>query len=114
MDKTYAETMGQPAFDWNLFLGRAELGLVVKYTPEHREAIWRSSFWTTCACGNQCAIIPRQATGSPLDDELTELGVNFCGNIADGEWRQAHETLRQIEARAAILIAEELARRGAV
>lgn len=36
-----------------------------------------SNSWVTCACGNQCAIIPRDKMGEPEDYVLFDLGMKF-------------------------------------
>ena len=33
--------------------------------------------WVMCACGNQCAVIPRGMTGAPRDALLSSLGRDF-------------------------------------
>lgn len=114
MDKTYAETMGQPAFDWNLFLDRADAGEIAYEGKEYKVACHLSGSWTSCACGNECAVIPRYDDGSPIDCELWEDGVAFYREIARADWVEARLTLARIESRSAILIAEELAKRGTV
>lgn len=117
MDKTYAETVGEVPFDWNLFLADPPLA----DTREHLEACTRAQYWTTCACGNQCAIIPRENTdavgssrrGSPSDGTLNGLGHQFYRFICGANWRDARTTLAAIEARSAVLIREELAKLNA-
>lgn len=109
MDKTYAETQGQPPFDWNQFLANPP----TLNSAVHGSARIRATDWVTCACGNQCAIIPRTDTHAPLDIALSNLGLNFCGQIDIGNWSGASRTLRAIEARSTVLIAEELAKLNA-
>lgn len=110
-DKTYAETQGQPAFDWRTTLDKAinrDLGDGLN-EDEHEALIELAQGWVTCACGNQCAIIPRDINGQPRDENLIRLGARFFYAIEDGEWEYAKEVLEQIEARSDILIKQELA-----
>jgi hypothetical protein len=74
---SYAAQHGT-AFDWNAFLARE----MESFTYEElAKAAKLSKGWVTCACGNQCAIIPRSECHAPWDRELRELGVEFCGEI---------------------------------
>lgn len=61
--------------------------------------------WVTCACGNECAIIPRTYDG-PDDYELNDLGCEFSSNIDDLDIEAAVSTLDAIENRSAELIKE--------
>jgi len=64
-----------------------------------------SQNWVTCACGNQCAIIPRlKANGEPKDDALRYLGIEFHGFIRNKDKHMAILYLQIIEERAAVLI----------
>lgn len=60
--------------------------------------------WVTCACGHQCAIIPRQENGVPIDSELAELGSDFYEAISLRNTTQAIRILQQIEKRSTFLI----------
>ena len=114
-DKTFCETFDIPAFDWNKALNEAERlqsGCRLDQN-EFDDLRSRSDDWVTCACGNQCAIIPRQDTGQPRDVQLMLLGVSFAESVAIRDWAQAKLTLEQIEARSAVLIAEELSKLNA-
>lgn len=120
--KTYAQEHRQ-AFDWNKFLSKNP-GSHTKH--ERREAEDKASSWVTCACGNQCSIIPREEdTGydddpAPLDSKLNRLGVQFYRDIENAHseyefegknsYAQARKTLRKIEERSAILIRQEHAK----
>ena len=106
--KTYAEENNTPTFDWNEKLDALIAGEVI--SPEAlKELEDLSSSWVTCACGNQCAIIPRdKEDGHPLDLELWGLGVSFWGKIYPGQWGKAKEVLKKIETRSAFLIKEIL------
>lgn len=120
MDKTYSELCGKPAFDWNKALDSA-----IQYEPDEESAkllFNRASEWSLCACGNQCAIIPRfgnesqkwpNCTGAPKDKTIRDLGLCFMDEIEDRLWGTAKSTLGKIEARSTILIAEELAKLNA-
>jgi len=109
-DKTYAETMGAAPFDWWKALDNPP-----DLEPaQHWVLMRRSADWVSCACGNQCAIIPRTNSpgmiGVPVDQELRQLGYDFHANICRGGWGSAKSILKEIEARSTILIQEELAK----
>jgi hypothetical protein len=71
--KTYREVRGADPFDWWEFLDKPEAEALIPM----RIAQSLSGSWVTCACGNLCAIIPRDATGEPEDQKLMELGMDF-------------------------------------
>lgn len=111
--KTYAESRGEKPFDWNAFLKNES------YTvDECKEADGLARHWVTCACGNQCDVIPRGITGAPKDFWLRHFGDAFCANIRRllfavkegvhfrNEQQAAMATLQEIEKRAAKIIAE--------
>jgi|SRR6185437_10517233 len=76
--KTYAETQGKAPLDWNAFLAKES------YTYDQlTDARNRASSWVTCACGNQCDIIPRDLDGAPIDAALDDLGSSFYNAICD-------------------------------
>jgi hypothetical protein len=112
--KTYAETQQRPAFDWRAFLRNPPL----RSSEEHDAAYMRANQWVTCACGNQCSIIPRHSEedehrhgypimeGAPVDKLLRDLGYNFACQIEGADWSEARKTLAAIEHRSAELIAE--------
>lgn len=107
MDKTYAETQNEAPFDWNKALANPP-----DYrSEEHDRLAEKAESWTTCACGNQCAIIPRFGA-RPEDAILASLGLSFYDEVSNGEWEKSKETLQAIEARSAILIQQELAKRN--
>lgn len=109
--KKYVETEKGEIFDWNNFLKNA----IRRKTPMDEDMIQKvydlSEDWVTCACGNQCSIIPRYEEsdcnyyeGSPKDDLLRELGIQFHSDIDDQNWVEAKNTLRAIERRSDELI----------
>ena len=102
--KTYAETEWEKPFNWELFLKNGRKGRLTE--EEKKSAIARSLSWVTCACGNQCAIIPRGYAGSPVDYYLRILGSIFYISIKSENWDKATETLRKIERRSAELLLE--------
>lgn len=98
--KKYTETRGWNPFDWNKELSK-------------RDKDWyylkrMSSRWVTCACGNTCAIIPRDDKGMPYDTVLSDLGHLFYEKVCDMNTRGAKATLKKIEARSSELIQEIL------
>lgn len=100
--KTYTETRNREPFDWNKALENPpELG-----SERHSELDDLAAMWVTCACGNQCEIIPRTGTGAPNDRTLKKLGVDFSDHIELGEWEKAKKTLYKIEERSAQIIKE--------
>jgi len=113
--KTYAESIGQKPFNWLEFLRRNYWTAL-----DLHEALLLSEVWPTCACGNQCASLPRTNVGAPMDDELAELGARFYTEISRA-WRHyaeadaddvrgcmkwALDTFQKIEERSAQLLAE--------
>ena len=77
-----------------------------QFKDRHNEARLLSSSWVTCACGNQCAIIPRDTNGEPTDEDLSDLGYDFHHRIDDGEYTEALKVLELIEKRSLTLIKE--------
>lgn len=73
---TYAESKNMKTINWNGVLNALSKDNLnskqIKYFAE------KSADWVTCACGNQCDVIPRTDDGEPYDDELDDLGVEFC------------------------------------
>jgi hypothetical protein len=105
--KTYSEVEGKEAFDWNKALSAKVIS--IKTWDELRH---KAGDWVTCACGNQCAIIPRSSdTGRPLDELLATLGGGggdggFYGAIVRRDKEEALHLLKLIELRSAYLIKE--------
>jgi hypothetical protein len=104
--KTYAEKEKQKPFDWNKFLDKAIAGDTTR--NEEAKAELLANDWVTCACGNQCAIIPRDEEGEPIDEELQELGNDFSNHINDKDWEGAKRCLVDIESRSALLIDQKI------
>lgn len=107
-EQTYAETRKEQPFDWNRALMDAISNPPGKFELENLGE--RADRWVTCACSQLCAIIPRNPCGEPIDKELSNLGVEFADLVLDAEYGAALATLESIEARSAILIAEERAK----
>ncbi len=105
---TYAESKGQPPFDWNTFLSKALTAELPKEEWDAMEAF--SADWITCATGNQCAIIPRDGIGMPENVVAAKLGGNdgFHGRILARDVKGAFHYLRLIEAHSAYLIEIEV------
>lgn len=99
--KTYSEFKGEKPFDWNEFLSKEQHS-----AEEHNNAHLLSKSWITCACGNQCSIIPRDNLGMPLDNRLRILGVDFTYNLYHCNFGTCKSILKQIEERSAFLIKE--------
>jgi len=103
-DKTYSESQGVEPFDWWKALDNPEA-----HANDEISLAERSGSWATCACGNQCALIPRSDgmyTGAPNDHDLFYLGIDFSDDVCNEDWESAKATLSAIEARSAVLIAE--------
>jgi hypothetical protein len=96
---TYAESVGKEPIDWHERL--KSLSLIDSVTLEKWKA--ESCSWVTCACGNQCDVIPRN-DGVPDDPELMVLGAKFHTYICHRKAGYAEYTLKQIEERSAELI----------
>ena len=136
--KTYSEELGEKPIDWRAWINReiARIGdRITLGRGDHRfdseEMYAKSGSWVTCACGNQCSIIPRVeggvVQGEPEDSMLAMLGIEFHHAISrlpilvfyDGETMFEHvgflsralELLEKIEARSAVLIDMELKKR---
>lgn len=74
MAKTYAEKNNRKSTNWLKFLNKK----CEKMTENQVTAKSNlSGDWVTCACGNQCAIIPRDSYGVPIDKKLRNLGGAF-------------------------------------
>jgi hypothetical protein len=108
--KTYSEKQGEKPFDWFEFLTRENLN-----DGDWLYAKDKAISWVTCACGNQCAIIPRKTAegninGEPLDKVLKLLGGDegFFYAIQEKDAKLAIEFLLAIENRSQYLIKKEI------
>lgn len=102
---TYAEIRRFKPFDWNAFLEKA---IAHNATDEETiEARNLSGKWPTCACGIQCASIPRDAGGEPVDYRLADLGAQFHYEIGERLWNLAKITMGRIEQRSAQILADK-------
>ena len=104
---TYTETKNEKPFDWNKFLNKKEIT-----QEEWENASELSSKWVTCACGNQCDLIPRytskhtfDAAGRPIDRVLSELGYEFYELIEMQNIKSSKLILAKIEQRSAYILA---------
>lgn len=88
------ENPTKPIFNWPLFLARTD-----QTREEWDEANDRAGDWVTCACGNQCAAIPRDHHGEPRDEVLAALGMDFYDAIDCENAEEARQVLDKIEAR---------------
>lgn len=75
--KTYAKKYHMEPFDWNKFLNRKRFTAAAL---DHAGKL--AGAWVTCACGQQCASIPRNDMGAPIDRSLRALGLEFVGCIS--------------------------------
>lgn len=120
--ENYAKTQGERPFNWKRFL------LKKRYTWDDLDnAYWRATDWVTCACGNQCSIIPRGVQygwssfqpAAPVDSRLRRDGLSFATHIEnmahyrnspsfEGHRILAQRCLHRIERRSAYLIAKIL------
>ena len=99
---TYSEIKGKAVIDWNHVLDNWD-----DYSyEEQRKFKISSKNWVTCACGNQCAKIPREPSGSalvyggaPKDTLLLQLGQDFYNHLSFHRIGAAKRTLNKIEKR---------------
>lgn len=64
----------------------------------------RAARWPTCACGQLCKKLPRNAIGSPVDFSTKDMGINFFFFVNDRQWPKALSTFHAIERRTAELL----------
>lgn len=73
----YSITQKETYINWELALKKVKIGDIART----QELMWLSESWVTCACGNQCEIIPRAQSGffkgRPKDKDLRDLGLKF-------------------------------------
>lgn len=86
----YTEMHGHKPFNWI-----HALESVRRHDGEMLQTLhYRATQWPLCACGNQCAVIPREEGGRPLDQTLSCLGSEFPETVMD----MCHAlTVRQFE-----------------
>jgi len=96
--KTFSESRGHKPFNWYEALNAEHI--------DWDNLSLKASSWITCACGNQCDVIPRDAFGMPHDITLQKLGGlnGFYGSILYRDKEGALNTLVLIEKRSAYLI----------
>lgn len=100
--KSLCEVRTGKPFDWHKQIEACiTLGL-----PSTAEMMSKASKWTTCACGNQCDVIPRDNRDEPLDGQLSHLGMQFMRDIDASDFEGAKNRLEEIEERSAYLIEE--------
>ena len=104
---TYTEKNNEEPFDWNAFLNKKEIT-----QEEWENASELSADWVTCACGNQCDLIPRyikkntvDVGGRPNDDILSHWGLEFNDSIQCQEVELSIFFLAKIEQRSAYILA---------
>lgn len=96
-------------FDWFYELGvimvnETEIQFTFDHTPDWKKLLDYACDWTTCACGNMCAVIPREKDGEPKDPQLKMLGKAFAVYVVHRDAEKAARTLYAIEKRSAELI----------
>ena len=63
--------------------------------------------WPTCACGQLCKRLNKDANGGPADDKLESLGINFQIAVENGDWERAIRIFHLIEQRTTELLKEQ-------
>lgn len=91
--KTYTEAEGHKPFDWH----KALTGPISFDMWSHLRCL--ASQWVLCACGSQCAAIPRDLDGEPRDPVLKDLGIVFMQAISMHNAEKALRVLNEIEVR---------------
>lgn len=100
----FSETRGKKPFNWNKALNEKNIPY-----KKWKKMAKLSNKWITCACGNQCSIIPRcPISGSPIDNDLHDLGVDFYFSICKRLKKRSISVLKKIEERSAQLIEQEI------
>lgn len=75
---------------------------------EHNELIRMAGNWPTCACGQLCALLPRDHQRAPLDHSLRLWGVKFAEYVQAKKWCLALQTFEKIEDRTKVLLEKEM------
>jgi hypothetical protein len=96
--KTYAESKNRTVTNWPEELNKA--------APDWQRLQKLAADWPTCACGNQCDIIPRSSEGAPTDTILRVLGGRFFNAAFAEDADLALEIWYKIETRAEQIIKE--------
>ena len=92
-------------FNWLAFLEQACAPDAERVVPSERYRVGcLARSWPTCACGQLCKSLPRDAHGAPHDRELLRLGTKFHVLIYNRDWKSALELFHQIEERTAHLL----------
>lgn len=103
--KTYVEASGIAPFNWREYLLKQKsIFLQGKDLIQWKNARELARSYVTCACGNQCASLPRGPMGAPTDLELSTLGSNFYDHVRNRNWQGALKTLDLIEERSKFLL----------
>jgi hypothetical protein len=100
--KSFTESLCITPVDWFKELKNA----ADENLPYSKELAKLSGSWVTCACGNQCAVFPRDMYGKPVDSVLESLGRKFHFYIIEGNWLSAMKVLCSIEERSSFLLDE--------
>lgn len=90
-------------FNWQDFLA---VGRKRRSEDEWGEALDLADDWNTCACGSLDDGIPRYG-GTPCDDGLYNLGVDFAIAIDDRNLPEARRLFAKIQQRGAEVLAEQ-------
>lgn len=103
-DQPYSEFKGFDAIDWRSVCEHYKGDTYsVSELGKHNDL---ASDWHTCAVGQLSSRIPRAIYGCPVDGDLLLLGVRFAIAFEDGKYDKAIETINEIEAISAKLLAE--------
>ncbi len=95
-------------FDWLIELEALSSGIKKADREDADELYEKASHWPTCACGQLCTLLDKQADGEPRDRMLKELGLKFMTDIREEKWCVALKTFKSIERRTARLLKLEL------
>lgn len=103
LTKSFAAKCDRIPFDWNDFLATDNIT-----DKQWDNAAPIAANWVTCACGNQCYIIPRDPNkgNAPLDKFLKYCGTRFYHSIKAKNNDHALKFLKLIEQRSLFLIKE--------
>ena len=99
-----------PSFNWLAVLKDLAAGMPIS-DRDYAILFGLATQWPTCACSQLCQSLPRDPTGVPLDDQLSDLGIEFYWKVGRQKWRQALATFHKIEQRTEELLEEQNAPR---